>query len=299
MAGFRRYTHIERFGNDEVQGIELGECYIFPKIDGTNASVWSDKMGHIQCGSRNRHISLEDDNQGFCAYIKDNKEIMSYMSSYPNHRLYGEWLVPHSLKTYREDTWRRFYVFDVYDNNSENHLTYNEYHENLQNFNIEYIPPISIIKNASHDNLIRELEKNVYLVVDGKGNGEGIVIKNYKYRNRFGSNKFAKIVTSAFKEKHSKEMGPSIIKGEKMIEQEVIDAFLTKELVDKSYAKIVNERSGWSSKYIPHLFGLVYYDLINEEIWNIIKKLKSPTINFKTLHSLAILEIKTLRAELF
>ena len=36
---FRRYQHIERFGNDEVAGIEDGTCYVFPKIDGTNA-IW-------------------------------------------------------------------------------------------------------------------------------------------------------------------------------------------------------------------------------------------------------------------
>ena len=31
---FRKYQHIERFGTTEVQDIEIGECYIFPKIDG-------------------------------------------------------------------------------------------------------------------------------------------------------------------------------------------------------------------------------------------------------------------------
>lgn len=31
---FRKYMHLERFGNDEVQGIELGTCYIFSKLDG-------------------------------------------------------------------------------------------------------------------------------------------------------------------------------------------------------------------------------------------------------------------------
>ena len=36
---FRQYMHIERFGNEEVLGIELGESYVFPKLDGTNASA--------------------------------------------------------------------------------------------------------------------------------------------------------------------------------------------------------------------------------------------------------------------
>ena len=39
---FKKYQHIERLGTLEVEGIELGTCYVFPKIDGTNGSnlVW-------------------------------------------------------------------------------------------------------------------------------------------------------------------------------------------------------------------------------------------------------------------
>jgi hypothetical protein len=37
---FIKYMHLERFGNDEVEGIEIGTTYVFPKLDGTNAQVW-------------------------------------------------------------------------------------------------------------------------------------------------------------------------------------------------------------------------------------------------------------------
>ena len=37
---FEKYQHVERFGTSEVEGIELGRTYVFPKLDGTNASVW-------------------------------------------------------------------------------------------------------------------------------------------------------------------------------------------------------------------------------------------------------------------
>ena len=46
---FKKYQHVERFGNIEVEGIELGKCYIFPKIDGTNASIWINEKGIICC----------------------------------------------------------------------------------------------------------------------------------------------------------------------------------------------------------------------------------------------------------
>lgn len=37
---FKKYQHVERFGTDETEGINIGKCYVFPKIDGTNSSVW-------------------------------------------------------------------------------------------------------------------------------------------------------------------------------------------------------------------------------------------------------------------
>src|SRR6478609_7687293 len=109
---FKEYQHIERLGATEVQNIELGECYVFPKIDGTNASVWLNN-GKVQAGSRTRHLTLEADNAGFLRWVSDNVSLLNYLTENPTHRLFGEWLVPHSLKTYRPETWRRFYVFDV------------------------------------------------------------------------------------------------------------------------------------------------------------------------------------------
>ena len=110
---FKKYQHLERFGNDEVEGIELGKLYIFPKLDGTNAQVWLDDEGNIKAGSRNRELTLEKDNAGFYKFVLENENIKKYLEKHPTHRLYGEFLVPHSLKTYREDAWRRFYIFDV------------------------------------------------------------------------------------------------------------------------------------------------------------------------------------------
>jgi len=184
---FIKYPHVERFGTDEVQSIELGECFIFPKIDGTNASVWIDDGEAICSGSRNRELSLDNDNAGFHAAIQEHIEIAGFLRNNPQLRLYGEWLVPHSLKTYRDDAWRTFYVFDVYHNEDERFLPYNEYAPMLDGeYDIELIHPLAIIKNASYEQLLAQAEKNVFLIEEGKGSGEGIVIKNYEYENRYG-----------------------------------------------------------------------------------------------------------------
>jgi hypothetical protein len=295
--GFKKYMHIEKFGNDEVQGIELGECYIFPKIDGTNASAWMGEDG-IEGGSRNRKLSLDNDNAGFYNWLVKQDNISGFTFD-TGYRLYGEWLVPHSLKTYVDSAWKRFYIFDVYDDKNEKFISYDKYHPILEEYNIDYVPTICTIRNPKYESLLRELNNNNFLIQDGCGNGEGIVIKNYNYENIFGRVCWAKIITNSFKEKHTKAMGPCRKNEKEMIEQAVVDKYVDKHLVDKTYAKIVNEMNGWNSKYIPRLFSTVYYDLVKECSWDFVKENKMPTINFKTLNTLTIIKIKELRNELF
>jgi hypothetical protein len=298
---FKKYMHVEKFGNAEVQGIEIGTCYVFPKIDGTNASCWLDEDGNICGGSRTRQLSLEADNAGFYAWLIQQNNIKSYLSKYPNRRLYGEWLVPHTLKTYKNDAWRKLYIFDIIEEIDEEnfqHIPYNEYKDGLDELNIEYIAPIAIIKNGSYENFIQCLEKNVFLIIDGKGVGEGVVLKNYKFQNKYHRQTWAKIINNEFKDNHIKAMGTPAYEN-KMVEQEIVDMFCTSALIEKEYAKIVVENDGWSSKYIPRLLSVVFYCLITEEMWQILKEFKHPTINFKTLNALVINKIKEVKSDLF
>ena len=66
MSDFRRYDHVVRLGHQDVEGIDLGRVFVFPKIDGTNASLWADPVigeggmepdfFSIRAGSRNREL---------------------------------------------------------------------------------------------------------------------------------------------------------------------------------------------------------------------------------------------------
>ena len=298
---FEKYQHVERFGTSEVRGIELGTCYVFPKIDGTNSSCWLDNK-ELKCGSRKRELTLEKDNGGFYNSMISNQNIIDYLHKHPTHRLYGEWLIPHSLKTYRDEAWRKFYVFDVceYDEDSFRYLTYDEYKPLLEEFNIDYVPCLKIIKNGNFEDFIKCTTENTFLIKDGFGVGEGIVIKNYDYKNQWGRIVWAKIVTNEFKEKHIKKMdSPVLVKENNLIEQDIIDKYVTESFVNKEYEKIKLENNGWSSKCIPILLSKIYYELINEEMWHIIKKFKSPKIDFKILNNLCIKKIKEIKSDLF
>lgn len=292
---FKKYQHLERFGTDEVDGIEIGTCYVFPKIDGTNAQTWLNGKT-IKAGSRNRELSLEKDNAGFYEWLTKQSNIIKFHLDNPEIRLFGEWLVPHSLKTYREDAWRKFYVFDVMKD--EEYLHYDDYKTSLEHHNINYISPLGIVKDGNYESFVHYMDKNNFLIQDGKGTGEGIVIKNYDFKNKYGRTTWAKIVTSHFKEKHHKEMGAPV-KEFTMLEREIVDSYVTNGRVEKIYNKIKTDSDGWSSEYIPRLLQTVYYDLVKEECWNFVKEHKNPKINFGTLKHLSIQKTKELKPELF
>lgn len=294
---FKKYQHVERFGTSEVDGIEYGQCYIFPKIDGSNGQTYM-KDNKLMAGSRNRELSLEEDNQGFYDFVLRNSNLVEFHLEFPEVRLYGEWLVPHTLRTYREDAWRRFYIFDV--EYLDNLLPYDQYLPMLQKYNLDFIIPLAIINNPTYDNLVAKLPANTFLIEDGKGDGEGIVIKNYDYINKYGRQTWAKIVKTEFKEKNVLAMGLKPTDGSFQVEEAITSEFIDGVMIDKILANIKNETNqNWRSEFIPRLLSTVYYEFIREESWNFIKKHKMPKIDFKVLNRYTVLRVKSLKPELF
>jgi len=295
---FLKYQHVERIGTPETNGIENGMCYVFPKIDGTNSQLWWNNDvfgGKLMAGSRNRQLELNNDNAGFYNWACDNDKFFDFFKKYPNLRLYGEWLVPHTLKTYTQSAWRNFYVFDVLD--GERYLPYDEYKEILSVFDIDFIPPICRVENPTYERLIAQMEKNGYLIEDGKGVGEGIVIKNYDFVNKYGRITWAKIVGNEFKAKHQR-CDTSEIKENKIVESEIVNKFVTSSLIEKEFAKIENELE-WTSKQIPRLINTVFYCLVKEDCWNFVKDFKNPTIDFKRLSYFTTKKVKELMPSIF
>lgn len=299
--GFIKYHHVERYGMDEVQDIELGECYVFPKIDGTCSSVWwmdnsVDPMP--ACGSRNRALTAISDNAGFYKWAMDDKNIWDILRENETWHIYGEWLVPHTLKTYRDEAWRRFWVFDVFCTEKQKLLPFDVYSEVLEYHKLDYIQPLCIVKDGSEETFRKIVDQNTFLIKDGAGAGEGVVIKNYAWENKYGRQTWAKIVRNEFKEENRKAFGINIVTGKKQVEAEIASMFVTPEFVAKTRAKIELETKERRS-LIPRLLQTCYHDLVTEEIWDIIKKHKNLTINFNTLQKHVIYQVKKLSQDLF
>lgn len=266
-----KYQHVYKVGTSETEGILNGMVYIFPKLDGTNAKVWYDGTCHY--GSRKRELSLDNDNAGFMAAASQDEKLTNMMKFLKDHSIFGEWLVKHNT-TYKESAWRKFYVFDIVRPDG----TYFEYPE-LQavcgQFGIEYIPCIGTFKNPIPIEIEKHMD-NKFLIETG--DAEGVVIKNYNYRNKYGRVTWAKRVRDGHNQRKTK---PPVVP-EKMY-YDIVFKYVTNAEVQKTKAKIVTERGDWTDKCIPELLSRVWYDLITENMWDILKNRKNPTINFRLL----------------
>jgi hypothetical protein len=299
---FKKYMHVERLGTDEVEGLLLGPVVVQPKIDGANGSIWCEWdawLGTIKCATRNQEVTNDNEAMGLRDWLKSNDTTVTLMKLFNTKghwRLYGEWLVAHSLKTYRADAWRKFYVFDVLDDDTEKFVPYDEYQPVLADCGLDYIPILALVDNPTIEVLQGLVERNTYLIEDGKGAGEGLVVKRYDFVNQYGRTVWGKIVRNEFKEKNLVAFGPVKLDGGTTDEIDFAQQYVTRARVEK--AKL--ELEPWQSQKIPGLFGIVYHDLIAEELWDFLKTHKNKvTLDFKILQNRVTQQVKLVYPELF
>lgn len=290
---YKPYQHVERLGTEEVEGILNGTVYFYTKIDGTSAVFYLKDDGTLGVGSRKRVLSALQDNQGCYAWAMHQDNIKEYLVKHPNHILYGEFLIKNHIKNYFADAWKKAYIFDVFDADNLCYVPYEEYQPELEEFGIAYIPLVAKIDKPTQEDIDKALDY-AYFLQEEKGSSEGIVLKRYDFRNKYGKQIWAKVVREEYKQKRSiKESEQDKLD----VAYQIVDEFLTDTMIEKEYLKLCAE--GWSSKMIPRLLNTVWHEFILEESWNIIKKYKNPTINFKLLNKLVVEKIKHVKKGLF
>lgn len=295
--------HIERFGKSKkVEGIEKGKCFIFPKIDGSNAQAFLDDDGVVQAGQRNGMCTEQFNGKGLWQTIVSDNKIKKFLLDNPNLRLYGEFLIPHTLKDYNFDSWNKFYIFDVEEtvNGNSRLLSYTEYSKLLEKYDLLYIKPLAIIDYPTTSDFSRILESNKYLLDNVEAIGEGIVIKNYDYICKQTKEQlFAKIVRAEFIAEHhnleyDEKTGTYI---EKTIEEKIADEFFTDAFIEKEVDKAINnlfdgELTKDKRKRIPEIFDFVFYAFVEEDMRNVVEKYNKPNVSFMQLYNLCRDRIK-------
>lgn len=298
MGSYRSYTHLERYGRDEVEGILNGHIVVQPKLDGSNAVVYSN-MGEIYCGSRTRELAAQRDNAGFREYILNSDEedvvwLRKFLESNPQYMVYGEWLgcvAPYSgkfigsIKSYLEGG---FFIFDVFDISNATYLPYNEWISLIGDNYKRVVPVLAEFDNPSIDEIMPILDSNHFNLPESVL-GEGVVIKREPcFRDAYGNIQIAKIVRDEYKQDKAK---PKKVYTEGEIEQEYVDNYVTEAYLDKCKNKVVQACGADSfdcrnKKHMGMMMTLAVKDSIEEDIGDFIKKKRYPIINFNVLKNL-------------
>ena len=289
---FTPYMHVERLGTDEVDGILNGKVSVTTKLDGSNYCAYISD-GELKVGSSKRLITPDDDNQGCATWVYAQDNYKKYFEKYPNHVIYGEFLIKNHIKDYEATAYKKGYVFDVFDVETKKWLPYEEWTKYVEEFDITYIPAIAILNNPTEQDIYDLLDKTTYLH-NGMA-GEGLCIHAPNFKNKWGRTIWAKVVRGEYlKQKHTK-----LEKMPNQLEHDIVEKYITEDFVEKEYCKIVNDMGGWSSKYIGRLLGSIYHTFIVEESWNFVKKFHNPVIDFNVLNKLVVEKVKDIKKDVF
>jgi hypothetical protein len=303
--GYKSYQHIQKYGTQETEGITNGTVYVSYKIDGTNGCVWYDNdKDCLMFGSRKRQLddSKDGDNQNFVKLMTSPEyhdvysDLFNFLCRHKDVIIYGEWLVCSTLKTYKDDAWKQFYVFDVYNSDNDTYWNYDDYKKvfDAEYPNIKYIPLLAKLENPTEDDLKNCLTKTGDWLVKS-GLGEGIVIKNYDYVNKYGRRTWAKMLTEDYlKQKSHSRLQNNVNKQEHPVENEIIK-LMTMEHILKERNKVLelHNTTEWDVKFIPETLNRVYNAFISDNIEIIVlKKFKNATINFSILKRLSDEKVK-------
>jgi hypothetical protein len=271
---FIPYPKIHRLGKEETEGILDGEVFVQEKIDGANTSIWMED-GELKMGSRTRQLT--DGFNGFCDYVRSHQGIKNFFDRYPTNRMYGEWLVRHTI-SYNETAYKKFYLFDVLTEDGD-YWTMGEVETEAEKYGINY-PEIFDYGKFTEEKIQEFAGKTNLGTV-----GEGVVLKR-DFTNKFGDKAYAKVVTQKFKEDNAITFGGNNKHSETYWEMYVVQKYCTLSRVQKIMNKIQPEiDEKLDLKHIPRIIGTCYHDMITEEAWEIASKVGA--IDFNALKRLA------------
>ena len=270
MKEIKKYMSIERYGKASTQDVIKEGDYITitEKIDGSNASFCLDNENPlgVSCYSRNQPLTEENRLRGHYDWIINNitpiKEKLN-----PNYRYIGEWLVSHKV-VYKEDAYYNFYLFSIWDEKNEQYLHDDIVKAEAKRLGLktpeyfyegEYISFEHLMSFVGKSNLT--LEPNT---------GEGVVVKNVNYTDRFGKQVFVKLVSEKFAEVQKQKLPKTPNKDNAFTS--AIQSVLTKARVEKLLYKLLDEQiidEDYGIEDMGNLLKLlgsrVYDDICKEE----------------------------------
>lgn len=269
----KKYKDIERLKDKYATAFKPGEhITITEKIDGANASIVVNENGTLTACSRRNELSESNTLQGFYNFVQTlvPEDVATVLT--PRYILFGEWLVKHTIK-YPEDRMRQFYVFDIYDTETEQYMPW-EFTKTVAAFlNLKTVPLFYDGPFTSWEDIYSYVGKTE---MDAEPTGEGIVIKSQdRLDNKFsGTPEYVKIVAKEFSEVHDSK--PHNVDPEKLAAktaaEELAKTIVTERRIIKGLEKFIEDTlipSDWDEHDLgtiaKHLPRAVYNDCVKEE----------------------------------
>ena len=270
----KKYKDIERLKDKYAPAFKVGEhITITEKIDGANASIVVNEDGILTACSRRNELNQNNTLQGFYDFVQtlDASIVSAALTS--RYILFGEWLVKHTIR-YPEDKMKQFYVFDVYDTETEQYMPWDFTKQIAEFIGLKTVPLFYDGPFISWEHIYSFVGKTE---MGGEPTGEGVVIKSQdRLDNKFsGTPEYVKIVAKEFSEVHQskpqKEIDPAKVAA-KQAAEDLAATIVTARRVEKSIQKLVEDGiipEDWDEKSLgviaKHLPRAVYNDCVKEE----------------------------------
>lgn len=235
MVEQKKYRKVLRLGHRETVDVlkEGDHIVIQEKIDGANASFR--RVGNeLVAFSRRDQLTPEYTLKGFYNFVQGLDIHIG-----EGFVFFGEWTSPHKIQY--PDHQNKFFLYDIYDLEQKKYLPFEFVKNTGKALGLDIVPVFYEGEYQGFDHLMSFVGKTE---LGGKlGDveiGEGIVVKNVDYVDKFGKQKFVKLVTDNFREVQ-KQRAPRDPKIALTAEQKFVDATVTEARVDKMLHKFVDE----------------------------------------------------------
>ena len=285
-----RYQHVERIGNDEVQGLLQGTLWIQEKIDGANLSVsWDlNTCDFIVCSRQNLvyHDGVCSNNsfQSAIDHIKSEPQFEAMLRLHPNIILRCEHMKKHKIP-FKDEYNGKVVIYDVEqilfseDLGGDPNYTYIPYpiYRDVWMERYDKLLWLEAIEvNKPTVEQLQELSKAESKYMEYR---EGIVLKNYSFKNKYGRTKWGKVISPIFDAKKALKARAKLEVGE--LEQAFVDKFITPGYVEKEIHKIRDENGTVSTKDMGRIIGKVPHEIFQDEMWRFLGKNNAGTFNFR------------------
>ena len=265
----KKYMSIVRLGHRTTEGVlkEGDNIIIQEKLDGANASFRKDEGGNLHAFSRNKELDEDNNLGGFYQFVQEN---INPDDLHNDVIYFGEWLNPHKVKY--PEYQKQFFLYDIYNVKEERYVDFSMVKFQANKLGLNLIPVFYEGEYQSFEHLESFVGKTlVGGELKGKEMGEGIVVKNVDYRDRFGNQIFVKLVVDEFREVQ-KQRAPRDPNKPKSPEQEFVEATVNEARVDKFLHKFVDEgilNEQWGIEdmgtILKNMGGRIFEDIIEEE----------------------------------